>query len=112
MAATRMARSLEQISCENLREMSSFGLIKSRLKDVLVAVYNYLKDSYKGIGAKLSISSQYCYNITRGTGFTLGGPVWRWETASPQCSAARKGWPGRAVGAPSTDTFKTWLDRA
>lgn len=65
------------MNCEKLRELSSFGLIKSRLRDVLVADYNYLKGSYKDIGAKLSISSQCCYKIARGTGFTLGGSSWR-----------------------------------
>lgn len=58
--------------CETLRELSSSGLIKGRLGDVTDADYNYSKVSYKDIGAKLSISSQYCYNIARGTGFHLG----------------------------------------
>lgn len=71
-----MVRGLEKLKCEKLREISSLGLIKSRLRDVLVADYNYLKDSYKDIGAKFSISSQYCYTIASDRGFTLGDSDW------------------------------------
>lgn len=44
-----------------------------RLKDVPVANYKYLIDRH--IRAKLSMSSQYCYNTEEGMSFILGGSV-------------------------------------
>jgi len=98
------------MDCEKLSELNSYGLIKSRLSDVLVVNCNYLQKSYKDIGAKLSISSQYCYSTAGGNRFHLGRLSLEVRNSFSTMRCCKKGTAGRAVAAPCVEAFKTWLE--
>jgi len=110
---TKMIRGLEQLSCEKrLGELGLFSLEKRKLRDDLLAAFQYLKGAYRKDGENLFIRA--CCNRTRTNGFKLRECRFRLDVGKKFFTMrVVKHWhrlPGEVVEAPSLETFKVRLD--
>jgi len=66
---TKMIRAMEHLSCgDRLRELELFSVEKRKLREDLIAAFQYLKGAYTKPGEGLT---QACSHTTRDNGFKL-----------------------------------------
>ena len=113
--AMKMARGLEHLSYEDrLRELELFSLEKRRLREDLIAAFQYLKGAYKKDRDRLF--SRACCDRIRGDGFKV--EEGRFRLAIRKTFFALRvveHWhrlPREVADAPSLETFKVRLDGA
>jgi len=94
--------------------LESFSLEKSRLREHLLAAFQYLKGAYRKAGDKLF--SRACCDRTRSNGFKLKEGRFRLDIRKKLFTMrVVKHWhrlPREAVDAPSQETSKARLDEA
>jgi len=113
--ATEKIRGLEYLSYEDrLRELGLFNLEKRRLRDDLLAAFQYLKGAYREDGEGLF--TRVCSDRTRGNGFKLKEGRLRLDIWKKFFTMrVVKHWhrlPREAVATPSLEVLKAKLDGA
>ena len=98
---------------DSLRELGLFSLEKRRLRDGLIAAYQYIKGRYRKQGDRLF--SRVCCDRTRGSGFKLKEVRFRLDTRKKfftvRVVGHRYSLSRDVVDGPSLETFKAWLDQ-
>jgi len=103
---------MEYLSDED--KLKELGLFQRRLRDDLIAAFQYLKRSYRKEGDRLF--SRVCGDRTRGNGFKLNGGSFRLDIRKKSFTLmVVRHWnrlPRDVVDAPSLETFMARLDQA
>ncbi|PKU36338.1 hypothetical protein llap_13359 [Limosa lapponica baueri] len=110
--ATKLVRGLENKSYqEQLRELGLFSLANRRLRENLIALYNYLKEVVERSGSVSSPKSQ-----ARGNGLKLSQGRFRLDIRknfyTERVTKHWNGLPREVVEAPSLGIFKRQVDIA
>ncbi|PKU39144.1 hypothetical protein llap_10554 [Limosa lapponica baueri] len=113
--ATKMMRELEHLSYEDrLRESGLYSLEKRRLQGDLIAVFWYLKGTYKKVGEGLF--TRACSDRLKGNGFKLKEGRFRLDIRKilfvVRVLSHWNRLPREVVYAPSLEVFKTRPDGA
>ena len=113
--ATKMIQGMEDLSYEDRwKELELFSLEKRRLQCDLIAVFQYLKESYRKEGDRLF--SRVCSDRTKANGFKDKESRFRLDIRKKSFAVrVVRHWnrlPSEVVDAPSLETFKAGLDQA